>query len=300
MPGDKLLCCRDIVLKYSWRSAVADKMPFFHAARSLATRRNPVPLHGHDFAEIFWIDGGRAIHRINGRNVPLAAGDLVMMRPTDYHAFDPLIDQELQMTNIAFPAETYHFLRKRYFPGIAWAFWSREQTPFSLHLEPVQRERFNRWADILAQSPQRRIHIERFLIDVLTDLTSKDEDTIPRDIPDWLSHACHEIHKPENFSKGVSFFLKLANRSREHVARSCKESLGMSPTEYVNEIRMVYAARQLEMSNRSILEIALDCGIENLSHFYKLFRKRHGMPPRLYKIGHRVISMTPESAKRQG
>ena len=32
------------------------------------------------------------------------------------------------------------------------------------------------------------------------------------------------------------------------------------------------------------MEIALECGIENIGHFYKLFQKRFGMTPRQYRL----------------
>jgi AraC family cel operon transcriptional repressor len=41
------------------------------------------------------------------------------------------------------------------------------------------------------------------------------------------------------------------------------------------------------MGDQEILDIALDCGIGNLSHFYSLFRAETGMTPRAYRLSHR-------------
>jgi AraC family cel operon transcriptional repressor len=71
------------------------------------------------------------------------------------------------------------------------------------------------------------------------------------------------------------------------VARCARHHLGTTPTDYVNGIRMTYAMWQLEMADRGILDIALDCGIENLSHFYNLFRAQTGTTPRHYRLAHR-------------
>ena len=49
---------------------------------------------------------------------------------------------------------------------------------------------------------------------------------------------------------------------------------------------MQYAATALGSSDRSISDIALDCGIENMSHFYKLFRAHYGVTPRAYRMVH--------------
>jgi AraC family cel operon transcriptional repressor len=51
---------------------------------------------------------------------------------------------------------------------------------------------------------------------------------------------------------------------------------------------MAYAARQLEMSDQGIVEIALDCGLGNLSYFYSLFRAHFASTPRAYRLSHRM------------
>lgn len=46
----------------------------FHAARTALSRTRPLAYHGHDFAEMFWVDAGRGIHRINGQLALRACG----------------------------------------------------------------------------------------------------------------------------------------------------------------------------------------------------------------------------------
>lgn len=262
----------------------------FHTARVGSTSRVPVEMHGHDFAEVFWIDAGHGVHKVNGVAFPLRPGNLLMIRPADFHAIEPNPGETLQFTNIAFTRETADFLEQRYFAGDPWAFWSTGMYPVALEVEPAQLALFNRWADILAQAPRDRFHIERFLMNLLAELAPHSDDSLPEELPAWLLHACREIQKQEYFSQGVQAFYRMANRSREHVARSVKQLLGMTPTDFVNKARMDYAARQLEMSNRDIMEIAFDCGTENLSHFYSLFRKQFGVTPRSYRLSrHHVV-----------
>ena len=147
--------------------------------------------------------------------------------------------------------------------------------------------RLNRWADDLAQAPRERLYLDRFLLNLLAELRLDQDDAAPEGAPDWLAQACRAIQTPEHFCGGVTRFLRLCGRSREHVARTARQHLGMTPTEYVNGIRMRHTRRQLEMGDQGILEIALECGIDNLSHFYRLFRARTGMTPRAYRLAHR-------------
>ncbi|MFV2051256.1 helix-turn-helix transcriptional regulator [Aliiroseovarius sp. YM-037] len=65
------------------------------------------------------------------------------------------------------------------------------------------------------------------------------------------------------------------------------------PSAYVNRIRMEYAAMHFGSSDTPVADIAADCGIENPSHFYKLFREHYGNTPRQYRVLHRVTPVQP-------
>lgn len=260
----------------------------FHSARVTYNRRNGVPYHGHDFAEVFWIDEGSGVHRVNASRQPLKAGMVVFIRPEDAHSIETGLNEELRFTNIAFSSETRDFLGKRYFGDTRRTFWSEEELPETQMIDAHRLALFNRLADSLARSGREVLAIERFLMNLLAELEEKGiERQLPAEMPDWLTAACHQMQKPENLAGGAPAFLKLAGRGREHTARSMRKYLGMSPTEYVNDLRMKHAGHLLEMSNQNILEIALDCGTENLSHFYKLFRATHGTTPHAYRGAHR-------------
>ena len=128
------------------------------------------------------------------------------------------------------------------------------------------------------------MHIERFLLNLLSEV----ERTVPseglKDLPDWLRKACEEIRNPDHFSEGTQGFSRLAGRSPEHVARVLKQCTGHRPSDLVNEARLDYAARKLAISTDSILDISLTCGFSSLSHFYRLFRNRWGTSPRKYRM----------------
>jgi mannose-6-phosphate isomerase-like protein (cupin superfamily) len=58
-----------------------------HLARVTIYSRRDISLHKHDFAEIFWVENGHGTHLVNGREIKLEPGDLVMIRPDDEHTF---------------------------------------------------------------------------------------------------------------------------------------------------------------------------------------------------------------------
>jgi len=67
------------------------------------------------------------------------------------------------------------------------------------------------------------------------------------------------------------------------LARYFKSSVGMSPTQYVNQVRIGQACRLLGDPDRLILDICLDCGFQNLSHFNRCFKSSTNMTPTEYR-----------------
>jgi AraC family cel operon transcriptional repressor len=114
-------------------------------------------------------------------------------------------------------------------------------------------------------------------------------------MPAWLALACREIQRFENFSQGTEAFTRLAGRSPAHVARAARRYLSRTPTDLVNAARIRWAAEQLAATDRSILDIALDCGLENLGHFYKRFHAARGTSPHQYRMAQRRI-LRPSSS----
>ena len=98
------------------------------------------------------------------------------------------------------------------------------------------------------------------------------------------------IQKPGGFTGGVTTFRKLCGKSATHVARESREWLHATPSQLINRSRMDYAARELSMTDRTIVDISLDCGFSSLSRFYQVFRQHYRMPPRKYRI--KSISVT--------
>lgn len=274
---------------FRWNKIIGKDVEF-HILRATKRAENAVPYHGHDFAEVFWIDGGKGRHRVNGKVMPLLPGEMIFMRPGDFHGIEPQRSEPLTLTNLAFPLTTLRFLRQRYFPDSTRWFWSHARSPAVITLEPQALAEVTQTADRLAAEPRERFYVERFLMNLLHRVESMGARSFPSCSPDWLLNACRRIEEPEYLQQGVQGFVRLAGRCHEHVSRVAQEFLGESPSEYVNRARMRYAAGQMEMTERPIVEVAMDCGIANLSHFYKVFREAHGISPRRYRVARRGLN----------
>jgi AraC family transcriptional regulator len=62
-----------------------------------------------------------------------------------------------------------------------------------------------------------------------------------------------------------------------------KQSMGMTPHQYVIQQRIKRAQDLLSDRTLAISEISLACGFANQSHFTRLFRTLTGMTPKAYR-----------------
>ena len=76
---------------------------------------------------------------------------------------------------------------------------------------------------------------------------------------------------------------KQVDMSRYYFASQFKQAMGISPYQYVVRQRIKKAQKLLESRQRSLSQIALDCGFASQSHFNKVFRQYVGTTPKKYR-----------------
>ena len=256
----------------------------YHVARAHMRGRYPFQLHAHDFAEVFWIENGNGIHDINGQRHRLSRGSLVTIRPGDSHGFRGSDGGAFTLVNVAFPVATLDFLRRRYFSDEKGLFWTTSRQPFQTTLQVRDLRWLRDWVERLDRAPHQQIEIDHFLIELVQKLSIEPSRRMNRSAPEWLTRALVGIHDPRYFSAGTPALARLAGRTPQHVNTTLKTCFGRTATEVVNQIRLDYAATQLRMSTKKIFEVCMDCGFQNLGHFYQVFRAQFGMTPRQYQL----------------
>lgn len=268
------------MIRLQWDSLVTGGEAF-HIARHSRFRRAS-PFHDHDFAEIFWVEDGRAIHEVAGRLDSVSAGDLVLVHPDDMHCFRSPTPG-FTLTNVAFPAQVLSEMQNRYFPSLPFPWDAPTRTT------PLRATRFDRIRELgasLALGPATRLHLDRFLLEVFAVV----EAPVPVEttLPSWLAGALENWEKnTEAMSAGVEGLAKLAGRSREHVSRVVRRATGRRAIDVLNHLRVENAAAELRMTEKPIALIAIEVGLPNLSHFYRVFRRELGTTPRRYRAQNR-------------
>jgi len=73
--------------------------------------------------------------------------------------------------------------------------------------------------------------------------------------------------------------IALTGLSTGHFFRAFKETFGQAPFAYIARLRIERAQQMMLTTNRSLCQIALDCGMCDQSHLTRMFRQLVGMTP---------------------
>lgn len=81
----------------------------------------------------------------------------------------------------------------------------------------------------------------------------------------------------------VSILSESAEISESEAMRCFHNMLGTTPIQYVKYYRIRKAAELLKVSDDKIVDIAIDCGFQDMSYFAKTFRETRGITPTDYR-----------------
>jgi AraC family cel operon transcriptional repressor len=262
-----------------------------HLTRATLATSRPAQLHDHDFHELIWVQNGRVRHHLADQTQDLTEGDFLFIRPPDSHALQGRGEEALVVSVTLHPT-LIASLATRHPELTGQFFWSTAPAPIRVHRDSRQLADINQAALRLERADRTSLAAESFLLPFMATLLDQTE-ALPESAPDWLIAACAAARDPRVFRDGAAGFARVAGRAHPHVSRTVRRYLNLSPSDYINQQRMAFAARRLSGSSDSIAEIAADCGIPNLSHFHKLFRGHHGTTPLHYRKAHQRDVVQP-------
>ncbi|HEX8550830.1 MAG TPA: AraC family transcriptional regulator [Abditibacteriaceae bacterium] len=241
-----------------------------------------MPRHCHDFYELILVLSGRAAHDVDGDTTLLEPNQLMLVRPDDAHTIRVARGTHLQYINIAFRADLW-----RTFSALG-NFGALEEgtVPHCMVKHEVGSVR-RCFENLLEPQTRTRSGLLRLLSEtapLLIGESTVEFDRTFSDAPDWLQRACAAMRVEENLRGGVPRLVELCGASAGHVSRTLKAHSGLAPSEWILERKLERAASLLSTSQRSIEEIARDCGFQNASYFYRTFARRYKMAPRAFRL----------------
>lgn len=250
--------------------------------------------HEHDFYEIFVVTGGRVLHEFGGRAESLPAGSARFIRPRDAHRFDLADGEPYDFVNIPFtPAAFRAAIAYLDAAARAEALCALENPPEAT-LDAEALAAFARDVRACAEAHDRDRVLRALLARLLVELFFRREEAPSPALPAWLDALLRELRYPANLRRGLAGLKESAGLSPAYLSRAFRKYLGVTPTAHVNRLRIDYAKYLLKYTNRPVLDIAMECGFENLSHFYHLFARAESDAPAAFRRSFRRLSETGE------
>ncbi len=243
--------------------------------------------HTHDFYEFFILRQGELIHYHNDEKYLLKPGEICFIHPTDHHYFQSTPEGiPAIITNVAFTIGEYEQARNYLqCPGFeSLPVTERKVLPDNNSLSALLAvfENIFKLAG-LASTIELQFLFRALLIQALVILNKKPSQS-GNSLPHWLSAACHQMEKPQNYQKGIPRFIELSGKTQEHLTRSLKKYLSITPSEFINNIRLLEAAKQLRNTTHPVGQIVFETGFENPSYFNRLFKAKYGQSPGKYRL----------------
>ena len=100
----------------------------------------------------------------------------------------------------------------------------------------------------------------------------------------WLVYLMKR-HADEMFDTDNSLFelAKTYQKNEKYIGRLFKRDMGMSYAEYKQARKLEAAKSLIAQSDEKIIDIAFECGFNNISYFNRVFQKKYGMSPTAYR-----------------
>ncbi|RKY53118.1 MAG: hypothetical protein DRP92_04165 [Candidatus Neomarinimicrobiota bacterium] len=246
--------------------------------------RESTLLHTQEFCEIILVTDGTTLHLVNGERQLLAPGSIVFVRPYDTHGFEKGEDDFCELVMVLYTLEYLRDISCYLGNDNFLKLYTTPALPPMFRLDFEEREKiFTRLIKISNEHKSdpvvARMKFKTLLLELFSRFFLSGEREGRRDLPEWLERLCYGLSSVENLYKGIEFLKKGAPCTYVHLCRTFKRFFGVSPTMYVNDRRLRYAAKLICETDQNIASICYEVGFKSLSYFNYLFKKKYGMSP---------------------
>ena len=239
-------------------------------------------LHTHPFTELFYVVDGKGEFNIQGQRFPVKPNDFVIINPQVEHTELSSPDEPLEYIVLGINGLSFSNLTPVSEGGHPFSFFNLrdEQKDILRYLNAMVQE-----ATSQSMSYELVCHnlLEILLIKMLRhqhfDLEVGNQSKATKDI----SFIKHYLETYYHESIQLEDLASMTHLSRFYISHSFKKEIGMSPMEYLIDIRIKESKILLRTTNYSISQVADIVGFTTPTYFSKQFRKSTGISPTDYR-----------------
>ena len=252
------------------------------------------PLHKHEAMELNFVENCDGARRIVGDSIEvLGKYDMVLVGSNLEHAWDQYDCQSksIHEITIQFPPDLFNeqFLQRNQLSSIR-ALFQNAKRGIAFELNTIM-ELYEKIKAITQSQPGFYRMLK--LMEILYELSMQENYTLlasrsfsnVKNTPESIRVRKVEEHIDQNFKQEIRLktLSDIAGMTPAAFSRYFRMKTGKTVSDYIIDIRLGHAARQLIDTTNSVADICYDCGFNNISNFNRIFKKKKGCSPTAFR-----------------
>ncbi|MBR5542849.1 MAG: helix-turn-helix domain-containing protein [Oscillospiraceae bacterium] len=258
--------------------------------------------HKHEYIEVVYVVSGRAVHEIDGKKYNVKRGDLFIVNMNTTHVFyseksetDPFVAYDLMFTPEFFDSSMsgYHSLEVLNNSFMFHSLFSeRKELPPYFSVSGSEYTMFGELFNKIylehkgCQKGYREI-IRAYLVQLIITIFRLDEDKI-KNVGNMrnkqiVSFIIDYINENYDTQLSVNKMAQMVYLNPDYLGRIFKSMTGMSISLMIQKVRVAEVCKLLTTTKKSVSEIAVACGFDDMKFFYTVFKKHMGVLPGYYR-----------------
>ncbi|MSU48065.1 MAG: AraC family transcriptional regulator [Opitutus sp.] len=265
-----------------------------------------IPWHSHTYFELlFVLDGATAYEIADGRRLDLMGGQFFVVPPGVEHRGVQNLRTPSNVCGLAFDPRASEARKNTPFTSSDLKWLRRQFEQHSLSVRPLGtelrrlmgtlcrlRDEFAARAGAAGAAASFRLTTCAVILQAANQLAHGEPDHTLRLSATVLAHV--EAHYGEPLR--AADLARAAGCSRSRLFQIFKRSTGMTPTDYIQRLRVNKVSALMLKSTASITDLALAAGFSSSQYFCKVFRKYAGATPGEFRRRHQGSA---ETARRK-
>lgn len=253
-------------------------------------------LHWHEEMEITLIQDGTSDYKVGQKVFEANAGDIILIPPYCTHSACEIPGKTMISDSMVFHPDYLGANNQ----DLSASKYLRPMAEGQLLMQEVIRDGDEGYAEIKDtfiraldcfknKQPFYEMLLKEKLLHILILLFSygyireSDDSHITSENRRHIKSALEYITDHYSEKLSISEMAQLAGFSENYFMSLFRQYVGMSCIQYVNHYRIQKAAHALEETTKSVSEIAMIHGFDNISYFNLQFRRTFGMTPREFR-----------------
>jgi AraC-like DNA-binding protein len=245
----------------------------------ICSKIEDLPSRNADSYLMLYMISGKCNQKINGKLHEFVEDAYVLVRPNEKHE---MVD--IDSNTIIFCVQSRSDEMEKilsFFGSKVKAYVRKNKSILSVYGDFNVKYKVDEiYERILKHGDDDGILRHLFAVEIVTGIIRKmHRKKMADEIPERLVRALDEMRKIENLREGVPALERLTYYSRPQLCRIIKKCYGLTPLEYVTNIRLNFAYNFIKYSGMDYEIVAEQVGYQSTSYFYKLFQKKFGITP---------------------